>query len=738
MAGTNVKQIDGDCQLKLFRLNSRFPRSEPLLKNKSQSRSEVQSITHSSGGVMTKIIVSFLSALISILMFAGCRNRQGKASNTEVVDLAGMDRTVKPGDNFFSYANGNWFKNTEIPPDRSDYGVFSMLDEETNLRVRDLLNKAVKGLAQPGSDERKAADYFAAYLDEEAIEKKGLEPLRDELSRIAAISSRSALVGALAQTIRDDVDPLNNTNFHTPHLFGVWIAQDFNQPSRCVPYLLQGGLGMPDREYYLENSPRMAEIRARYKTHIAAVLNTARIPDAERKAAGIFELETRIAKVHWSRADSEEVHKANNPWKREDFVVKAPGLDWRIFFKDAGLEDQPVIIAWQASAITGEAALVGSEPIETWKDYLTYQLLDRWSSLLPRPFHEEHFAFYGKILNGTPQIPERWKRAVDSTGYFLGDAVGRLYVQRYFSSEARAKAQGMVADLVKAFGRRIDSLSWMSWQTKAKAKEKLATLKIGVGYPDQWRDYSGLEVSRDNALRNVIVAELFLYHQSLAKLRKPVDRSEWWMTPQTVNAVNLPVQNALNFPAAILQPPYFDPNADAANNYGSIGAIIGHEISHSFDDQGSQFDASGKLANWWTPEDFAHFKEASGRLAAQYDAYHPLPDLSVNGRQTLSENIADVAGLSVAYDGYKLWLAGKTAPVRQGFTGDQQFFLSFAQSWREKWREPLLRQMILTNGHAPSEYRADAVRNIAAWYDAFDVKPGQALYLGPEDRVRLW
>ena len=296
----------------------------------------------------------------------------------------------------------------------------------------------------------------------------------------------------------------------------------------------------------------------------------------------------------------------------------------------------------------------------------------------------------------------------------------------------------MAADLVKAFGRRIDSLSWMSPQTKSKAKEKLSTLKIGVGYPDQWRDYSGLKISQDGALRNAIAGELFLYHQSLAKLHKPVDRSEWWMTPQTVNAVNLPVQNALNFPAAILQPPYFDPNADAANNYGSIGAIIGHEISHSFDDQGSQFDASGKLENWWTPEDFAHFKEASNRLVAQYDAYRPLPDLSVNGRQTLSENIADVAGLSVAYEGYKLSLAGKTAPARQGFTGDQQFFLSFAQSWREKWREALLRQMILTNGHAPSEYRADAVRNIDAWYAAFDVKPGQALYLAPQDRVRLW
>ena len=691
---------------------------------------------------MVKIFFMFTFTFACVIVLSGCSHPKGSSaesgSGPRGVDLPGMDRAVTPGNDFFSYANGKWFKNTEIPPDRSDYGVFSILGEETNLRLNDLLNQAAKDSTQPGLDERKAADYFAAYMDEEAIEKKGLEPLRNELSRIAAISSRSALVRALAQTIRNDVDPLNDTNFHTPHLFGIWIAQDFNEPSRYVPYLLQGGLGMPDREYYLENSSRMADIRTRYKAHIAAVLKLAKVADADLKAAGIFELETRIAKVHWNRADSEEVQKANNPWKREDFTLKAPGVDWPVFFKDAGIGDQSVIIAWQESAIKGEAALVGSEPIKTWKDYLSYQLLDSWSSLLPKPFLEERFAFYGKILNGTPQMQERWKRAINSTNYSLGDVVGRLYVKRYFSPEAKAKVQAMVADLVKAFGRRIDNLGWMSQQTKAKAKEKLETLKIGVGYPDQWRDYSGLEVSRDSALRNAMAAELFLYHQSLAKLHKPVDRSEWWMTPQTVNAVNLPIQNALNFPAAILQPPYFDPNADAANNYGSIGAIMGHEISHSFDDQGSQFDASGKLKNWWTPEDFAHFKEASNRLVAQYDAYRPLPDLSVNGRQTLSENIADVAGLSVAYEGYKLSLAGKSAPVRQGFTGDQQFFLSFAQSWREKWREALLRQMILTNGHAPSEYRADAVRNIDAWYAAFDVKPWQRFYLAPQDRVRLW
>ncbi len=663
---------------------------------------------------------------------------RGSESDSGDLDLAGMDLAVKPGDDFFRYANGAWLKSTEIPPDRSTFGIDARLAEEANLRTRSLLEEASRGAVPVGSDERKAGAYYAAYMDEAAIESKGLEPLKDSLEKIAAISDRRALAETLGQTIRSDVDPLNNTNLHTPHLFGVWVAQDFNAPVHNTVYFLQGGIGMPDREYYLNDSPRMADIRAKYKAHVARVLSLAKFSDAISKADRILELETRIARAHWTRADSEEVHKANNPWKREEFKTKAPGLDWQAFFKAAGLDGQSVIIVWQPSAVTGEASLVGSEPLAVWKDYLSYQLLDRWSYLLPKAFVDEKFSFYGRVLAGTPQLRERWKRAVDSTNAALGDAVGRLYVEHYFPPEAKAKAETMVADLVRAFGRRIDNLTWMSPETKDKAKQKLATLKVGVGYPDAWRDYSGLEISRGDALRNAFQAELYEYRRDLAKLGKPVDRSEWWMTPQTVNAVNLPVQNALNFPAAILQPPYFDPKAGPAHNYGAIGAVIGHEISHSFDDQGSQFDATGRLANWWTAADFAHFKEASARLVAQYNAYHPFPDLAVNGQQTLSENIADVAGLSVAYDGYRLALGGKPAAQYHGFSGDAQFFISFAQSWRTKYREALLRQVIVTDGHAPAEYRADAVRNIDAWYEAFGVQPGQALYLAPADRVRLW
>ena len=696
---------------------------------------------------MTKakfLIIAACFVIASIFAFIACTappESQSPASDSFArggINLAGMDSAVKAGDDFFKYANGTWFKTTEIPPDRSSYGLFSKLAEEANERTRGLLEEAAKSTAPAGSDERRVGDYYAAYMDDTAIAKRGLDVLRSRLDRISSIADRRALAEFLGQTLRTDVDPLNYTDLHTHRLFGLWIAQDFNEPTRNVPFLLQGGIGMPDREYYLDNSPRMTDIQTKYKAHIVAVLRLADTHDADAKAARIYDLENKIARAHWNRADSQEVLKANNPWTREDFAAKAPGLNWQVFFKASELESQPMFIVWQPSAIIGEASLVGSEPLDVWKEYLTYQLIDTYSSLLPRAFVGENFDFYGKVLSGTPQIRERWKRAVDSTNFALGDAVGRLYVQRYFADDAKAKAEAMVADLIHAFGSRIDNLTWMSPQTKEKAKEKLTTLKVGVGYPDEWRDYSSLKISRDSALQNIMQAELYDYYLNLAKIGAPVDRSEWWITPQTVNALNLPVQNALNFPAAILQPPYFDPKADPALNFGAIGAVIGHEISHSFDDQGSQFDATGRLSNWWTPADFDHFKEVSSRLVAQYDAYRPFPDLAVNGKQTLGENIADIAGLSVAYDGYRLSLGGKPAPIIQGLTGDQRFFLSFAQAWRKKFREPLLRQIIITDGHSPSEYRADAVRNIDAWYEAFNVKPGQALYLAPPDRIRLW
>src|ERR1700704_770307 len=652
------------------------------------------------------------------------------------LDLAGIDRSVAPGDDFFRYANGAWLKATEIPPDRSSYGPAEQLAELTAQRTAELVRNTAGAAA--GSEARKIGDYYASFMDEAGIEKKSLEPLQPALRRIEAIKDRAGLAQVLGATLRADVDVLNATNLQTPNLLGLWVAQDLDDPARYLPFLLQGGLGMPDRDYYLNPSQNMADIRAKYQAHIAGMLALAHLPDAQAKAARIFDLERRMAQVHWSRAQSEEVLKGNNHWARKDFAVRAPGLDWEAFLGAAGLARQKEFVVWQPSAVTGLSALAAGQPLETWKDYLRFHAIEGNAAYLPKAFVEEHFAFHGRVLSGTPQLRPRWKRAMADTNSALGEAVGKLYVLRYFPPADKVRAEAMVRNLLAAFAVRIDRLGWMAPETRAKAKAKLATLKVGVGYPDKWRDYSGLKVLRGDAFGNAQRAELFDYQHNLAKLGTAVDRSEWVMNPQLVNAVNLPALNALNFPAAILQPPYFDPERDAAMDYGATGATIGHEISHSFDDQGALFDASGRLKNWWTRSDFAHFEAAGARLVAQFDAYRPLPDLAVKGKQTLSENIAAVAGLSVAYDAWRLTLRGKPAPEAGGFSGEQLFFLSFAQSWCHKIREPALRQRIVTDGHAPPEYRADTVRNLDAWYEAFDVKAGQKLYLAPADRVRVW
>jgi putative endopeptidase len=652
------------------------------------------------------------------------------------LDLAGMDNQVKPGDDFFRYANGHWLATTQIPADRSSWGSGAELTELTNLRVQDLIQTAAK--AAPGTEARKIGDYYASYLDEAKIESLGLKPLRPILARIAAIKDKKALAAEFGHELRADVDALNSTNFYTDHLFGLWVEQDLNNTKRYAPYLLQGGLGMPDRDYYLSASPRMEKIRAAYKAHIAKVLQLAGHKDAQGEAQAIYDLELKIAQAHAPRAESEDVLKANNAWARTDFARKAPGLDWTTFFTASGLEKRPQFIVWHPKATAGESALVASQPLATWKAYLAYLQINHYSGVLPKAFSDERFAFYGTTLSGTPQQQVRWKRAVNSTNGALGMAVGKLYAAKYFPPESKAKVQAMVGDLIAAFRVRIEKLDWMAPATKKEAERKLSTLKVGVGYPDHWIDYSALKVVPGDALGNAQRAELFEYRRNLAKFGKPVDRGEWAMTPQLVNAVNLPVRNALNFPAAILQAPYFDPRNPIAMNLGATGATIGHEISHSFDDQGAMFNADGALKNWWTPSDLAHFQASGKALAEQYSKYRPFPDLALNGEQILSENIADIAGLNAAYDAYRLANNGKEGPAQQGFTGDQQFFLAFSQSWRETRREAAQRQAIVVDGHAPDEYRADTVRNMDAWYAAFGAKPGEKLYLAPTDRVRIW
>ena len=672
---------------------------------------------------------------VALLLANGSVRLSMRVARAQGIEVAAIDKSVDPGDDFFSYANGGWLKATQIPADRPSYGAFNVIAEKVRTRTVDLIQGAGKS---NDPEAKKIGDYYDAFMNEDAIEKKGLTPIKAELDEISGIADKTALARVLGSQLRADVDPLNNTNFYTDRLFGIWVSPDLNNPTHNVPYLLQGGLGLPDRDNYLSTEKNDVELQAKYREHIVTILKLANIPDAEAKAARIYDLEKAIATAHATRTDSGDIQKANNPWPTKDFATKAPGLDWTTFFKAAGLGGQPAIVVWHPGAVTGIAALVASQPLDVWKEYLTFRVIDRWSGLLPKPFATERFDFYSTAVNGIPQQSDRWKRAVNNTSAALGDAVGELYVKKYFPPADKAKIQTMVKNIVAAFGKRIDNLTWMTPATKAKAKAKLGTLYVGVGYPEHWRNYAGLRILRDDPLGNAERSELFDYQWSLSKLRGAVDKTEWWLTPQTVNALNLPIQNGLNFPAAILNPPFFDPNADDVENYGSIGAVIGHEISHSFDDQGSQFDANGRLFNWWTPQDLEHFRAAAARLAAQFDAYEPLPGVHVNGKLTLSENIADVAGLSAAYDAYRAAYAGKPSANKNGLTDDQRFFIAFGQSWRAKTRPEFLRVILATDGHAPDQYRADTVRNLDAWYTAFNIQPGRKLYLAPDARVKVW
>lgn len=697
---------------------------------------------------MTRHLRCASTVVLSWLILWVCLAERVMGDATAVVpevpglDLAGMDRSIGPGDDFYAYANGTWAKRATIPADSSSWGIFPQAGAEVARETRDLLEQAGRGGAAAGSDERRIRDYYLAFMDEQTIESKGLAPLEPALRDIAAIQDARSLARVLGESLRADVDALNLTNFHTENLFGLWVAPGFDGNSRYTAYLMQGGLGMPDREYYLADTAQMIEIRAQYRAHIAAVLQLAGLvrtnAEAQAKALGIFSLERRIAEHHVSRVDSADVSKANTAWLRTEFRSKAPGLDWTAFFAAAKLDRQTAFTVWQPSAIAGIAAVVGTTPIATWQDYLSYHLVEHFSLYLPKVFAEEHFAFYGTTLAGTAQQPERWKRAVDATNAALGEAVGAVYVKRYFSPQAKAQVQAMVTNITAAFERRIDALPWMSAHTRAQAREKVAALHVGIGYPEHWRTYAGLEIDRGDALGNQRRAERFQYDYWRTLLGRRVDRTAWVLAPQTVNAVNLPLQNALNIPAALLRKPFFDPAASPAVNYGGIGALMGHEISHSFDDQGSQFDRYGKLTDWWTDADRAHFQTESRRLIEQYGAYRPFQDATVDGRLTLSENIADVAGLVAAHEGWLASLDGKPAPQAQGFTGEQQFFLAFAQGWRAQYRETALRQQLLTNGHAPAMYRAATVRNVDAWYEAFGVGPKRSLFLAPDARVTVW
>jgi putative endopeptidase len=636
-------------------------------------------------------------------------------------DTAGMDKSVAPGDNFYQYANGTWAKNTPIPADKSNYGAFNVLDDLSHVRTQEILEAA---RADPGS---KIGVAYATYLDTAAIEAKGLAPIQPWLDRIHGLHAKAGYAGLLAAASRNGVD--------SP--FASFVGQDDKDPDSYVMNLSQSGLGMPDRDYYLSPDPKLAAAKAAYEKHIAAVLTLAGEANAAARARALVSFETGIARVSWTNVQNRDSEKTYNKMSVGALSKLAPGFDFAGYFKAQGANINDLVVA-QPSAVAGIARLVRSAPIGVLKDQLLVRSLDTYADVLPTAFDKENFAFYGTTLSGTPEQQVRWKRAVDYTVGSLTDDVSKIYVGKYFPPEAKAAADEMVSNIIGAMNRRIDALDWMTPETKAKAHLKLAAFTPRIGYPSQWHDYSALEVVPGDAFGNNVRSNQWHSDDNIAKLGSPVRRWEWGMTPMTINAQANPSLVAITFPAAILQPPFFDPNADPAVNYGGIGAVIGHEMSHHFDDQGAKYDLHGKLTDWWTPADVSAFQSRLDKLEQEYNAYEPLPGMHVNGKLTMGENVADLAGLTVAHDAYIASLKGTPPPVVDGTTADQRFYFGWAQVWRRNYREPNLRQRLLTDPHSPSEQRAAIVRNMDPWYQAFGVKPGQKLYLAPTDRVRVW
>jgi putative endopeptidase len=644
------------------------------------------------------------------------------------IELSAQDKSVKPGDDFFRYANGHWLSTEKIPPDRTRWGAFEQLREKSEADVKAVIDAAVAAQNPPGSNEQKIADYYKSYLDTDAIEKRGMAPAKHGLDAIAALKTHEQVAALIATPGMPLDGPI-----------GYAITLDEKDPDRYIVGVGQSGLSLPDREYYLKSEPQFVEIRAQFQTHIEKMLTLAGHPNAKSEAAQILALETEIAKLHWERAKRRERDLTYNLMSVGDLQKEAPAYPWTAALKASGLAGIQQVVVAEKSAVAPLAKLFKETPLATLKSYLTYQYLTAGASVLPQAFDSENFDFYGRILNGQPQQRERWKRAVQATNMALGEAVGQLYVAKEFPPESKAAMEALVENLRKSFAQHIQQVSWMTPETKQVALEKLAAFHPKIGYPNKWRDYSALKIEPGDAFGNMTRAEIFEWNRQLHRLNKPTDREEWGMTPQTVNAYYNSVFNEVVFPAAILQPPFFNPKADPAVNYGAIGAVIGHEMSHGFDDQGAKSDAKGVLRTWWKPEDVSSFKALTGKLADQYDHFEPLPGLHINGHLTLGENIADLGGLTIAHNAYLLSLNGAAPEVVDGLTADQRFFLGWAQIYRALQREQALRNRILTDPHSPEEYRVNGVvHNIDAWYSAFDVKPGDKLYLKPEDRVKIW
>jgi predicted metalloendopeptidase len=647
------------------------------------------------------------------------------------IDTQYIDSSVRVQDDFFTYLNGKWLKTTEIPSDRASTGTFMQLREDTVPQLRDIIEADQKSHPKAGSDAQKIADLYASFMNEKKLDALGYKPLAGELQRIRSLKDKKGVPALVAH--------LSQIGVTTP--YGVGVAQDAKESTKYAVYVRQSGLGMPDRDYYLKtDDQKMADTKAKYEQHVAKVLSLAGDKNADAKAKAIVAFETELAQAQWTKVELRDPNKSYNKYEIAKLTELTPGYDWKAALAATGVGNKTdYVIVGQPSYLSGLNQILEKTDLDTLKAYFQWQLLRAYSPYLSQAFVDASFDFYGKTLTGVTENRPRWKRGVATVEGDLGEALGREYVAKYFPPERKARMDAMVKNILAAYKESIDHLDWMGAETKKEAQAKLATFNPKIGYPSKWRDYSKLTIKSDDLVGNEMRASIFAHNYNVSKLGKPIDREEWGMTPQTVNAYYNARMNEIVFPAAILQPPFFNMAADDAVNYGAIGAVIGHEIGHGFDDKGSQSDGQGNLRNWWTADDLARFKAKTDMLVKQYDAFEPIPGYHVNGALTLGENIGDNSGLSIAYKAYKISLHGQPAPVIDGLTGDQRFFMGFGQVWRSKMRDAAQIVQVKTDPHSPGQFRANGtLRNQAAFYEAFGVKEGDKMYLKPEDRVTIW
>ncbi len=670
-----------------------------------------------------KPVIFILSALI---LFSAYQ----QAPKSSGIDLSYMDKKVRPQDDLYRFMNGTWLKEFEIPADKSNYGSFSKLADEAQKNLRAIIEEAANARdKQPGTERQKVGDLYLSFMDSTRIEELGMEPIKPELERIAAVKNRKELAELMGY--------LSMVGVQQP--FGIWIGQDQKNSTQYIAYLWQSGLSLPDKDYYFNEGDRFKAIREAYLKHLEKMFTLAGIDDAAQKAQTVYNIEKEIAEKHWTRTQNRDREKTYNKYGKNQLLKLVSHFDWDRYLATSEIQNLEELIVGQPDYMQAFDKIYNGHSVDDWKTYYTYKLIRSAAPYLSKKFVDESFAFYSATLRGIKENRPRWKRGVSLTEGALGEVIGKIYVSRYFKPEAKQRMKELVENLKESFRQRLEELDWMSPATKEKAKEKLAKFGTKIGYPDKWKDYSALEIKADDLIGNIRRSNMVEHRREVAKLGKPVDRDEWHMYPQTVNAYYNPSMNEIVFPAAILQPPFFNMDADDAVNYGGIGAVIGHELTHGFDDQGRKSDGDGNLTDWWSEEDAKEFEKRAEMMVEEYNKFSPIEGMHVNGKMTLGENIADLGGLTIAYHAYQNSLKGKEAPVLDGFTGDQRFFLGWAQVWARKYRPDELRRRLKTDPHSPSQYRCNGiVTNMPEFYKTYDVKEGDKLFTPEDQRVRIW